>query len=867
MDVLVGRERETAAMSRLLAGLAQGRGRLVLLVGEPGIGKTRLAQELAGLALAAGTAVVWGRCLEDEGAPPYWPWRQVVKSLGHDPALLSGEVESPEERFRLLDTVQDVVHAAAPVAVVLEDLHAADEASLALLRHLADGLATQPVLLLATTRTVAPALDEALRGPAAERWDLRRLDLAEVERLTSPVHAVEVHRTTDGNPMFVREVARALEEGTWDPQRLPRSVVDAVAARLQRTSPATRAFLQTAAVAGRELDLEVLALASGTGVDTLLPHVDAAGGFLEGLRFAHALTRDAVVLSLSEAERRDLHARVGAAVAQHHAADLADHCADLLRHAQAAGDLEGTRRWAAAAGQEAGRRLAFDEAVRLCRVALAVDPRDVAVLHQVARFAYYAGDLATWLDAVERAAGEARDRDDAALLAETALLLEAAPDPRVTALAEQLSLEALPSSSGAVRARLLALLSQVAYYAGEPALTEQRSAEAVALAREVRDDVALAAALRARWEALAGPVHREDRLALADELLAAATRISSPRNEMWARIWRVEALTEAGRFREAAAALPSLAAVCDRVGGPLAAWHRDRVSACIAQAQARYVEAAELAQRGFERMSQVEQAPARGAWFALQAALASHVGATEAALFVARLDFEPPPQFVTMGRLSRAFLLSGAGFVDEARAPYLQTGPPASWSLPVFFVLPGRVVGTLSALRLGLLDDVAVLVPMLEELRDEHAVGGGVSYLGPVTLTLGRAYAALGRSDDAVRALESAVTSAEEAGAPGFAAEARHHLAQLTGDAGTARQAADAIRALGMTAYAPPATDSPLSPRELEVAALVAEGLTNKQIAERLFLSERTAQNHVQHILTKLDLSNRAQVAAWWMSR
>ena len=103
-DRMVGRQRELDALRAWVGAARDGVGRLVLCAGEPGIGKTRLAQELAGVALAGGTAVAWGRCVEAEGAPAFWPWRQVLRSLGVDAdAVLTGRVESPEDRFRAFE--------------------------------------------------------------------------------------------------------------------------------------------------------------------------------------------------------------------------------------------------------------------------------------------------------------------------------------------------------------------------------------------------------------------------------------------------------------------------------------------------------------------------------------------------------------------------------------------------------------------------------------------------------------------------------------------------------------------------------------------------------------------------------------------
>ena len=150
---IIGRRRELDALRTWLDDARNGAGRLVLCAGEPGIGKTRLAQELAGAALAGGTAVAWGRCVEADGAPAYAPWRQVLRSLDVDlRAVLAGGVESPEDRFRVFDGVADALRAVAgrgALLIVLDDVHQADEPSLLVLRHLADHLAAVPMLVLA----------------------------------------------------------------------------------------------------------------------------------------------------------------------------------------------------------------------------------------------------------------------------------------------------------------------------------------------------------------------------------------------------------------------------------------------------------------------------------------------------------------------------------------------------------------------------------------------------------------------------------------------------------------------------------------------------------------------------------------------
>jgi DNA-binding CsgD family transcriptional regulator len=899
---IVGRARELSVLRGWLEEARTGAGRLVLCVGEAGIGKTRLAQELAGAALAAGAAVAWGRCVEGDGAPAYWPWRQVLRSLGAEvDRVLSGDSGSSEGRFRLFEAVTEEVRAAAGkngLLVILDDIHRGDEPSLLMLRHLADQVGDLPVLILATYRAPGSSglMAELLRSPAVERLDLRGLSLGDVrEQLPAATvdEARRVHEVTGGNPLFVKEVGRAMADGSWRPDRPPRTVLDIVGSRLDRVSAECRRLVQAAAIVGRDFQLGVVAAAIDRQVAQCLPLIDeaVAFGFLDqvgdDLRFVHALTRDAVEASLSTADRAALHRAVAEALEQQFADDLSEHLAAIARHrAELAQYGEGStaRLWLVRAGDDAVRRIAYEEGVRLYREALAIVPlpAEERCRIQVAlgRAAYLAGDLQACVTAATDAAEAARSPEEKA---EAALVVEAVPDPGINSTAKRLCEEALAGDvPDALRARLLAQRSHLAFYDGEQERLDALSAEALDLARRAKDDHALTDALRARQEARPGPDGRAERLALATEMLALSQRTNSARAAMWGELWRLDALIESGKLAAAAEELPALRVAVERVGGPVSAWHHDRVAACIAQARGRHDEAAAIGRRGFERMQVVEQAPATGAYFALQIALAGHFGVTEETAAFARRRFDPPPRFATMARLSGAYLLTCAGLPDEAAATYRQAGPLETWSLPAFFILPGYVYAALACAGMRRYDDLAVLLDRLEPFRAEYAVGNGVAFMGPAELVLGRGAAVLGRLDAAIADLSVAVRQADRAGAPGFVAEAQYHLAKALlerngpGDRDQARshaQDADRLaRSLGMTAYVDRTaalvsgwgdSRTALSSREAEVAALVAEGLTNRQIAERLVISERTAQNHVQHILTKLGFATRSQIAAW----
>lgn len=825
--------------------LAAETGRLVLCGGEPGIGKTRLAQELAGHALALGREVVWGHCVETAGAPAFWPWRQVLKAAGVDPdQVLAHDAEVPQDRFRVFDAIATALDRDGLV-IVVEDVHWADEASLLVLAH----LATRPrSLLFATFRDPCPAVADLMRS--ADRIDLHGLSAAEVAELTGPDHAATITELTGGNPLFVTEIARAIGDGTWRADQPPRSVRDIVTARLARLSPGTRDLIRTAALIGRDFDLDLASAASGQPISALgeTTLVDATGH-----RFTHALTRDAVEASLTPGERRALHRRIAEAMAG------STRYADVARHWSACGEKEEARAWTIRAAQDAVAKLAYEDGVRLYRAAASLrDCHEVQVA--LGRAAYFAGDLAGCVQAAQRAAELAATPEQ---IAEAALVLEAAPGAGVNAVAIPLCDNALRQEvSPATRARLLAQRSHLAFYGGEQHRLDELSREALRLARG--DDRALAEALHARQEACPGPSGRAERLGLATEMIDLAHRTHSPRGAMWGSLWRIHALVESGELAAAQEELPALRLACQRVGGQVPLWHLDVVTACIAQAQGRFAEAREVGRRGYDRMRVIEREPASGAYFALQCGLSCHLGPTEDGLALARHFHDPPPRFRLMSKLTRAFLLLRAGLREEALEFYRRCGPIEEWDLPAFFVLPGLVDAVLVTSGLGLTRDLRLILPRLAEFRGEHAAGNGVAYMGPVTLALGRGHLALGEHEQAVDDLTSAVDEASRAGAPAFAAEARWHLAAalraLGRDADAVQRAADrAIRALGMTGF----TTTELSSREHEVATLVTEGMTNRQIARRLVISERTAQNHVQHILTKLGFSTRSQIAAW----
>ena len=335
-DVFVGRREEMGQLERALKDVLSGSARVVMLAGEPGIGKTRLAQELAPHAQAEGARVLWGRCFEDVGTPPYWPWVQLIRSyaegcdpetlraeMGHGAAIIAeivpelGEllpdlepprrVEDPDHaRFRLFDSVATFLRSASqgqPLVIALEDLHWADAASLMLLEHIAKVVSDVRMLLLGTYRDVelrrghplAHTLGELRRERSFQRVVLRGLaeeNVGELMRHASseepPAQLIsDVHAQTEGNPLFVVEVVDLLErEGGLGadgvpprdglPPRIPEGVRETIGRLLDRLSEPCNEALAVASVIGQEFDVEVLSRVLGRSVDEMLDTLEEA---------------------------------------------------------------------------------------------------------------------------------------------------------------------------------------------------------------------------------------------------------------------------------------------------------------------------------------------------------------------------------------------------------------------------------------------------------------------------------------------------------------------------------------------------------------------------------------------------------------
>ena len=397
--------------------------RVVLIEGEPGIGKTRLVEEAATAAAAHGAAVLWGRAFEGGAAPAFWPWLPPLRSLvgrldrdtelapqlaslvvataGADAAGADAALVTDRTRFELFDAVTGLIAQSADdqqLMLVLDDLQWADPASLQLLTFVAGQLVDRPVLLVCTVRElevgrndgVVEALAALSRAPGTRRIFLRGLSdpvTAELVEVASghPVDAhvaAEIQERADGNPFFATELARLVvaerggagAAGAVPPGGdVPSGVRDVVRRRIALLPEGTIAMLQVAAVIGRDVELDLLTAASGGAIDTVLDAIEPAVVHRllapvperpATFRFSHALVREVVADDVSALRRARIRLSVADAL-ESTAGDLDDAAEIIAEHLWAAAAIGVGQRATEAlerAAAVAVRRYAFEAA-------------------------------------------------------------------------------------------------------------------------------------------------------------------------------------------------------------------------------------------------------------------------------------------------------------------------------------------------------------------------------------------------------------------------------------------------------------------------------------------------------------------------
>jgi hypothetical protein len=830
---LVGR---TAALAELDEVLAAGRrswGELVLITGEAGIGKTRLAEEAAERAVAY--RIAWCAC-GPAGAVPFQPWRRLFKAVGLRPpdlALANG-FEVGSGRAAGFDEVVDELAAAAadvPILAIFDDLHEADPSSLELLSYLAPQLRATRLVVLATARDALavwaerlPVWSSLLR--AGRRVQLPALTADEVGDIiaaSGPVVAADTLRVvasrTGGNPLLVTELVAYLRgrRQLGDPVTalvVPSSVRSLVAGRAARLPAATRRQLQLAAVLGREFSLDEIARltrADPAGIEEDLQPALADGLIARSaageLAYSHDLVRDACYDEMTEAERRSWHTVVGADLATRpgQQAGAAHH---LLRagpeHAAEAADLS----WQTGAAAESVA--AYEDASSWFSQALvAAEQAGWSSVGEL-RLAYgrsllAVGDRTTARTVLLATAEDARRSADPLLLAQAGLALAGPAGFEVGLLdADQVGLlaearDTLPASVPAVRALVAARLSVALTSLDGQHRRRQLAAEAEALAREAGDDAALAEALAARCDSFAGPAHVSERAGWSSEIVTLAVGLRSPSLELLGRRLRLQALLERGDLPGAEAETTAFQLAADKLRHPGYSWYVSLWRAMRALAEGRIGDCelhAEEAERQGRRAASENAAILVST---LRWCLASELGdATRLMAFNLPNAIRQAPGVWPL--VSTALHDLQTGRMEQARSrldtlvPRLRTADDDSEWLPMMAQLADLVAGV-GGHPIG-----SVAYTSLLPYADLYAVEGiGAVLRCPIQRSLGLLAAASRDLDAAAAHFDAAVESSRALGASLILARTLHEAGNALNDPVRLAEAAELYRALGCT--------------------------------------------------------------------
>jgi len=872
----VGRERELAQLVSAIEESRSGAGALWLLAGEPGIGKSRLANEAAREAQQRGMLVLAGHCWEAGGAPTFWPWVQMLRALmrhlgssavadrlgaraAHLAALLpelaateptvssqAPALDPDQARFQVLEAVSGLLvdHAAeCPLLLLIEDLHAADVSSLLLLDLLARELPRARILAIGTYRTAE--LDPRSTGPylarverAAHHIDLKRIGRDPVTALLErtiggavrPDLAAAVDAATEGNPLFVVEMARLLASDPEVGQRvagrttlpLPSTVRAALRERIARLDADAREVLQVAAVLGRDFAVPVLAeLLQRSEADLEAPLARAAETALVGRvgpsvrRFSHILIREVLHDELPDERRFGLHRQRAERLAGASGWGSPASWSEIAHHWLEAGPS--ARREAeqalVRAAEEATARMAFDDAALALEHALGcLDSSSSPSPAEGTRRRYQialalgharnlAGDVLAARESCVAAAALARSLADPerfamAVLEYGAVFVHGNVDPLLLSLLQE-ALGALPPGDGPLRARLMARYAAALQPSPDPLEPGKLAREAIAMARRVGEPHTLLATLRDACGGFMDVEAPEERLAINRETVELALHLGEPVYALRGTMRIVFDEFERGEVAAAHAAIDAAERMAERLAHPHYRWPIAGLRAMCATREGRFADARR--------------------WLAAARELAD--GARDPNAFRA----------LTLHEMCR---LRIEGRDDEVRAllPELVRGAAGSWFAETLTRIWAAVLGLGPEMCGPMTDaDMAVAVASIDsslirtlievatQRRDEPTLAAiaqvlgprahrvvswgifGFSVEGPVSALLGRVAAARGRIAEARELFEDALARARTMGARPHAAWIAHHLgcaiAEGAGDArGKARELLELAR-------------------------------------------------------------------------
>ncbi len=926
---LIGRESQLTSLERAFRSAAAGHPALVLVTGEAGIGKTRLLRTASILAADAGLRVLWGTAIESGRGIPYLPLLAPLRAAvdgdtgdagnrapagrqGPDSsravirrALLGGErsggVAGPGpaataphgqslDTARLMEATYDLL-AGRPTLLVVDDVHWADDSTLAVLDYLAHRAFDVPLAIVATARDEERS--QLARLPIADgrlfaRLELGRLSRAEVRAqaallgvTVAPAGAADLHRRTGGNPFFVEQV---LADPGQAAGVAPASLRSMVLRRVDGLTPATRRALDALAIIGRPAATSQIARVAGLMPDAvehvIVAAMDAGVAVVDdaGYGLRHPLFGEVLDAELPGPLRRDLHAAAGALEA-----GPGGDIAAAAGHWWLAGD--NVRAWhgARAAAAAAARAFAFAEVRLHLERALATwpdeEPGKADAILDAARAAWHTGDAVAALERARAARELEPDRLDAAVAVGSYAWDAGQRDDATVAFSQAAALVG-PDSDASLRAEAEWGTGRAAVAQGHPDRAVAHGLEAARIAAAAGDLVVQSEglALAAMSRAFSG---RLDGVRWLDEALELALRSGAPHTVGHALQFVVDLRALAGESDAALATARTGIDHCSRLG--LGRTHgsdlRGRASLLLLE-DGRFDEADAILDpadpRAFPALARGFLEMRRGAFDTAGAVL------DEAAVGGAIGGPGALGGWLELARIELAWLQGDA----KAARRWLAALPPVpgAWGDDVSS-RAARWAARLGIDEVGVLCDRAARQPAARlraplELEVEAAGRGGTTSSaadGPAASAdawsrAAAAWLAAGRPWEAgwARLAEAEARFGDRDSTAGrVALEAALHIADML-DAEPLRTHAMTLgrrarirvgEARAAHAGGPADPDAP-TPRELEVLMLLADGMTNAQVAERLFLSPKTVGIHVSRLLAKLGAHTRGEAVA-----
>lgn len=972
---LVGRDRERELLRKRFEEALAGYGSIVLIAGEPGIGKTLLLDEFAQHAEETGAIVLRGGMSEDEGMPPYLPFLEAMgqyvrnatpetlgRQLGHHSAILGGilpeisvrlplapdlpPLPAEQAHLRLFEAVAQLLRAIAmdtPLVLALDDLHWSDRSSLALLSYIARHLGHARILVLGAFREDQSTFNEHFERTISDLHRRRMLTTVHLGPLSEDGVAAlaesqlrgdvdarlrsDLFSKSEGNPFFAEElIYRWLETGaisnaggTWSTNMrqddgLPRGIISALRQRLVGTPPEIVELLRIASIIGRTFDLRLLAALAQRDAEEVEDQIVQASRFhlIEtrdngSYAFCHDMIRKCLYSEVSTVRRRRLHTAIASLLEPVSSLSAPHDIAALAFHYSRSDDRDKGVMYSLRAAASARATYAVSDAAAHCQTALRLldydDQRRGDLLLQLADAQLLAGDLAEAFDSYEHALGWwrlLRDRQHAA----RAIRGCAAVRRRTGALdvAESLlhdGLAEIGDEPGPERIRLLvelATLVGIQFGRLEDGLAyAQEASEAIDAEGEV-DTSVIARAGCARGSLLVHLNRPDEGIAALTASLAVAGDAGDLAEETRSCSSLTQALFWMCRIQEAERVSWRRQRSAHLSHDPFVRCHAYAWLSLLHAAQGKWSRAEILAEesrsllRDFTSSGLAPSVDLLRGYIAFQQR--NHAAATLHLQLTMRRSAsqEPAHRALALGILGVS-----AAFVGEPDRAEIFVADLESLlnTVPSDSIAAGAALAALAIIGLARGDDDQIDRQYLQLLKFE-----GQFHLELVDYLLARIEMRRSAFEEAALHLKSAeATARREDLRPqlAFVLETRAELLVITGASSNIEAArrilsqtlglfreldlsADAQRierrlaAIAKVEREPSAVSeftsvSSLSPRELEILTLVVNGMTNREIAAKLFLSEKTVANHMTSIFNKTSTNNRAGATAFALRR